>query len=151
MSEEIFLMLKPDAIRRGLIEKIISKLEKESGSIMEKCIFTEIKKEKIEEWYDQKDKISKKSYPPKKFIVKYLSSGPIILMLWRGENALKKMRKIVGNSTNPPDSEINTIRREFGIDTIEKASKEKRVVENLVHLSRTKQSAEREIAFWFRE
>lgn len=149
MPERVFVMLKPDAFKRRLVGEIIFRIEKGNGLVLEKFVFANPTMEKIAAWYDQKDKFSKKIYPPREIIAEYLCSGPVMPMIWTGENALKKMRKIVGNATNPVDCEAGTIRRDLGIDCIEKASNEKRALENLIHASRRKENIEREIIFWF--
>lgn len=142
-------MLKPDAFKRKLVGEIISRIEKGSDLVLESFIFVNPTKERIAAWYDQKDKFSKKVYPPREIIVEYLCSGPVMPMVWAGENALEKMRKIVGNATNPADCEIGSVRRDLGIDCIEKAQMRKRALENLIHASRKKGNIEREIMFWF--
>ncbi|HLC64831.1 MAG TPA: nucleoside-diphosphate kinase [Candidatus Nanoarchaeia archaeon] len=148
MKERVFLMLKPDAIEGKLIGKIIGRVEKENLIILGlRLVKPETRK--IEAWYRQKDDLSKKIYPPMRVIVRYLVRGPILLTVWEGEKALKKIRKIVGDGTEPKKCEAGSIRRDYGIDTLEKATEEKRAIENLVHASRSLQTAKREIAFWF--
>ena len=70
----------------------------------------------------------------------YLSSGPVLIMVLKKENAVADNRKIMG-ATNPQEAEVGTIRKEFGIS----------IDKNSVHGSDSKENAEKEISFFFKE
>ena len=78
----------------------------------------------------------------------YLTEGPVIAIVLRGENAVERVRKIVG-FTDPTRAEKGSIRGEHGNDSFEKANAEKRSVKNLVHVSESVVDAQREIRLWF--
>jgi len=80
---------------------------------------------------------------------KYLSSGPSIVMIWQGMNAVGIVRKITG-STEPLSSVPGTIRGDYTIDSYSAADKDKRSVRNIIHSSGTVDEAEKEIAVWFK-
>lgn len=147
--EKVFVMLKPDAISRRLIGRIISRLERQTDLTMRNCQLVETNRRTAAKWYGQKDKKVKKHYPPKKFVVEYLTSGPLFQMIWQGRDALQQVRKVVGRATNPPEYALGTVRRDFGVDTQFRADRAQRAVRNLVHASRRPKSARREIKFWF--
>ncbi len=147
-SHNVFVMMKPDAFKRNLIGTLLKRFESKRDLTLTACrLITPTRKQALG-WYGQKDKSSKKDYPPAHFVANYLTQGNLLLMIWSGPNALKKVRQVVGKATDPQQNAIGTIRRDFGIDTKKKADKGNRAVENLVHASRSYTSAKREIIFW---
>jgi nucleoside-diphosphate kinase len=85
-----------------------------------------------------------------KRLVEHLTSGPIIIMIYEGYNAVDIIKKIVG-TTEPITSDPGTIRRDLGTDSFYKADLEKRALKNLIHCSDSKEEALREILVWFSE
>jgi len=83
-------------------------------------------------------------------ITKFLSSGPVAVMIWSGPHAVQIGRKILG-STMPLNAAPGTIRGDFGFDCPEDANTEQRGLRNIAHASDSPAEAEREIAHWFRE
>jgi nucleoside-diphosphate kinase len=79
---------------------------------------------------------------------KYLTSGPVIAMVWQGAHAVEVVRKITGG-TEPKNSDIGTVRGDFVLDSYLMADQDNRSVRNLVHASGTKEEAEMEINHWF--
>ena len=132
-KEQTLSIIKPDAVERNLIENI-------------KSIFIE-KKLKIKE--DKKIHITKeeaaefyKVHQSKPFyddLCSYLSSGPIVVMILEGENAVVHNRKLMG-ATNPKNAEENTIRKLYGIS----------IDKNSVHGSDSVENAIKEINFFFK-
>jgi nucleoside-diphosphate kinase len=80
---------------------------------------------------------------------KYLTSGPVVLMVWEGINAVGIVRKITGG-TEPLTSDVGTIRGDFTIDSYEVADTTDRAVRNIIHASGSKEEAEKEISIWFK-
>jgi nucleoside-diphosphate kinase len=80
---------------------------------------------------------------------KYLSSGPVVIMVWQGAHAVDVIRKIVGG-TEPRTSDVGTIRGDFVHDSYQISDMEKRSVRNVVHASGTIEEAEKEIQVWFK-
>ncbi len=79
---------------------------------------------------------------------KFITSGPIVVLIMEGEDAINKARKITG-FTDPSTAEKGTIRGDLGSDSILKANKEERPVYNLIHASGSEEEAEKEIKLWF--
>ena len=132
MTEYTLSIIKPDAVKRNLIGKINSIIESSNLKIVaqkmvllssvEAKIFYGVHKERT--FFND--------------LCKYMTSGPIVIQVLKGKNAIKKYREIMG-STNPENAEENTIRKIFG----------KTVEENSVHGSDSNKNAKTEISFFF--
>mgnify|MGYP001610085237 CR=1 FL=1 len=81
---------------------------------------------------------------------KFITSGPIVVLLLEGEDAVAMARRVTG-FTDPATAEKGTIRGDLGTDNILKANQEKRPVYNLIHASGSKEEAKKEIELWFGE
>ena len=131
--EETLSIIKPDAMERNLEDKIKNIFIKNNFEIiMEKKV--KLEKKEAEQFY--------KVHETKPFyddLCNYLSSGPILVMVLKKENAVADNRKIMG-STNPIDADKGTIRKEFGIS----------IDKNSVHGSDSKENAQKEISFFFK-
>eukprot|EP00597_Dinobryon_sp_UTEXLB2267_P001285 CAMPEP_0170058938 /NCGR_PEP_ID=MMETSP0019_2-20121128/1377_1 /TAXON_ID=98059 /ORGANISM="Dinobryon sp., Strain UTEXLB2267" /LENGTH=142 /DNA_ID=CAMNT_0010264011 /DNA_START=153 /DNA_END=581 /DNA_ORIENTATION=+ len=127
-------MIKPDGVQRGVVGNIISRFESK-GYLLKALKLTTPDQQTLEEHY--KD-LREKSFFPK--LMKYMSSGPVVAMVWEGKNAVKTGRVMLG-ATNPLESAPGTIRGDYAID----------VGRNICHGSDSVESAEREISLWFKE
>ena len=131
--EQTLSIIKPDAVERNLIENIKSIFTKNNLTIKEdKKIH--ITKEEAAEFY--KVHQSKPFYDD---LCAYLSSGPIVIMILEGENAVVHNRKLMG-ATDPKNAEENTIRKLYGIS----------IDKNSVHGSDSVDNAKKEINFFFK-
>ena len=132
--EETLSIIKPDAMQRNLEDKIKKIFIKNSFEIVRE------KKVKLE----KKDaELFYKVHETKPFyndLCNYLSSGPVLVMVLKKTNAIADNRKIMG-ATNPKEADVGTIRKEFGIS----------IDKNSVHGSDSKENAEKEINFFFKE
>ena len=130
--EQTLSIIKPDAVERNLAEKIKEKfLENKLTIKNQKKI--QISREEAAEFY--------KVHQTKPFydrLCSYLSSGPIVVMILEGENAISTNRKIMG-ATDPQKADKGTIRKEFGIS----------IDKNSVHGSDSQDNAKKEIDFFF--
>jgi len=81
---------------------------------------------------------------------KYLSSGPVVAMIWQGNQATALVRKLTGG-TEPLTSDVGSIRGDFTLDTYAMADMDQRSVRNLMHASGNTEEAEKEIPIWFKE
>ena len=130
--EQTLSIIKPDAVERNLAEKIKEKfLESKLTIKNQKKI--QISKEEAAEFY--------RVHQTKPFydrLCNYLSSGPIVVMILEGENAISINRKIMG-ATDPQKADKGTIRNEFGIS----------IDKNSVHGSDSRDNAKKEIDFFF--
>ena len=130
--ERTFVMLKPDAVSRGLMGEIISRFERK-GLKMVAARFMEITEDIAAEHYAEH--LEKPFYPK---LLDFITSGPVLAMVWEGEDAIRVVRAIVGK-TDPTEALPGTIRGDYGmIKTM-----------NLIHASDSPESAEREIAIFF--
>jgi len=132
-QEKTFVMLKPDAIQRGLIGKIISRFE-DKGFRLAGMKFLVPSKELLEKHYEEHA-----ARPFFHGLVSFMGSGPVVAMVWEGLNVVVTARKMLG-ATKPVDSAPGTIRGDFGIDT----------GRNLIHGSDAVDAAKKEIALWFK-
>ena len=130
--EQTLSIIKPDAVERNLTEEIKSIFLKNDLKIKENKKI-HISKEEAAEFY--KVHQSKPFYND---LCNYLSSGPIIVMILEGKNAIFKNRKIMG-ATDPNNAEENTIRKLYGIS----------IDKNSVHGSDSSENAKKEINFFF--
>ena len=131
--EQTLSIIKPDAVERNLIENIKSIFTKNNLTIKEdKKIH--ITKEEAAEFY--KVHQSKPFYDD---LCAYLSSGPIVVMILEGENAIVHNRKLMG-ATDPKNAAENTIRKLYGIS----------IDKNSVHGSDSVDNAKKEIKFFFK-
>ena len=132
--QQTFLAVKPDGVQRWLIGNIISRLE-EKGFKLAGMKLMKVSNELAEKHYgEHKDK------PFFKGLVSFITSGPIVAMVWEGKNIISALRKMMGK-TNPLDAELGTVRGDFAID----------IGRNVVHGSDSEESAKREIALFFKE
>ena len=132
-KEQTLSIIKPDAVERNLIDEIKDIFIKNNLTIKETKKI-QITKEEAAEFY--------KVHQSKPFfndLCAYLSSGPIIVMILEGDNAVVANRKIMG-ATNPKDAEENTIRKIYGIS----------IDKNSVHGSDSVENANKEIQFFFK-
>ncbi len=130
--ERTLSIIKPDAVERNLTDEIKSIFKKNNLNIKESKKI-HITKDEASEFY--------KVHQSKPFfndLCSYLSSGPIVVMILEGENAVLINRKIMG-ATDPKDAEKNTIRKLYGIS----------IDKNSVHGSDSLANAEKEISFFF--
>ncbi|MBI5005463.1 MAG: nucleoside-diphosphate kinase, partial [Candidatus Lloydbacteria bacterium] len=81
---------------------------------------------------------------------KYMTSGPVVAMVWQGAHAVKIVRKVVGG-TEPLSSDVGTIRGDFVLDSYQMSDTDGRSVRNLIHASGSPEEAEMEIKHWFIE
>ncbi len=130
--EKEFIMIKPDAVQRGLIGEIISRIER-TGLKLLAMKFIRVTQEQAEKHYEVH-----KERPFYSSLVKFITSGPVVVMAVEGKNAVKKTRNLVG-ATNPTDADPGSIRGAFGLD----------IGRNLVHASDSPDNALLELKIYF--
>ena len=134
MIENTLSIIKPDAVERNLVEDIKNIFIKNNLTIKDSKKI-HISKDEASEFYRVHQ--SKPFYDD---LCSYLSSGPIIVMVLEGENAVKKNREIMG-ATNPKEAKPNTIRKLYGVS----------IDKNSVHGSDSLENAKQEISFFFKD
>ena len=134
MIEKTFLMVKPDGVQRGLVGKIIQRVEDRGFKI---CAIKmmRIPRELAERHYEEHK--GKGFYDP---LLDYITSGPVVCMVLEGENAVAACRVMMGK-TNPQDASPGTIRGDLSQVT----------GRNIVHGSDGSESANREIKLFFND
>lgn len=173
--ERTFVMLKPDAVQRGLIGEIIKRFEatglKCSAMKMfnadEARLFEHYNKD--DAWFMKKGtgivaNLEEQGKPIEKEAIEYgkdiirqnavfMMQSPLVAMVWEGNQAGAVIKKVVG-STEPATSDVGTIRGDYTIDSYSHAAYEERAVRNLIHCTDPEdgpEEAEREINLWFKE
>lgn len=132
--EQTFVIIKPDAVQRGLIGEITCRLEKR-GLCLVGAKFIQVTKELAERHY-----AVHKGKPFYNGLVKYIIATPVLVMVWEGENAVALVRQTMG-STNPLEAYPGTIRHDLAL----------KISRNLTHASDSLESAKNEIKLWFTE
>jgi nucleoside-diphosphate kinase len=132
--EKTLSIIKPDAVERNLIGQIVSIFEKNSLTI-HSIKKIKLSKKMAEEFYSVH-----KERPFFNDLCTYMSSGPVVVMVLEGDNAVLKNREIMG-ATNPKDAAEGTIRNLYGIS----------LDKNSVHGSDSKENAKIEIDFFYKE
>lgn len=131
--ERTFIMLKPDAVQRGLVGEVISRFEKKGVKLVGMKLI-QVHRDLAEEHYAEHR--GKGFFEP---TVDYIMSSPVVAMVWEGKNAVALARELMG-ATNPANSNPGSIRGMYGMD----------ISRNVIHGSDSLASAEREIALYFK-
>jgi nucleoside-diphosphate kinase len=130
--ERTLVIAKPDAVRKNVVGKIISRLEDEGFKLVA------LKKVKLTKEQAGQFYIVHKDRPFYGELCDFMSSGPIVPMVWEGENVIARVREIMG-ATDPSKAAEGTLRKLYGTN----------VGENAVHGSDSPESATYEIPFFF--
>jgi nucleoside-diphosphate kinase len=125
-------MIKPDGVQRGLIGDVISRFERK-GFTLVGMKFMAVSRELAEKHY-----AVHKERPFFGGLVDFITSSPVVAMVWEGDNVIASARTLIG-ATKPTDAQPGTIRGDFGIQ----------VGRNLIHGSDAPETAQQEIAMWF--
>jgi nucleoside-diphosphate kinase len=132
-TERTLSIIKPDAVAKNVIGEIISRFEK-GGLRIAAARLVQLSQKQAEQFY-----AVHKDRPFFAGLVSFMSSGPVLVQVLEGENAIAKNRQIMG-ATNPKDAAAGTIRADFA-DSID---------HNAVHGSDAPETAQQEIAFFFK-
>ena len=170
-KERTLVIIKPDGVQRSLIGEIIKRYEQIGLKLVGiKMIIPTV--EMIEQHYTLDPNWRKvtgektiKSYkdkglkPPSEDpleitaiilnnLKKYMTSGPVIAMIWQGAHVVEIVRKLTGG-TEPLTSDVGTIRGDFVLDSYQMSDTDNRAVRNVIHASGSTEEAEQEIKHWF--
>lgn len=130
--EVTLVLVKPDGVQRGLIGEVIARLEKR-GLRLIAAKFMQVSRELAEEHYAIHK--GKPFYPG---LIDYITSAPVMAMVWQGPQAIAAVRQTMG-STRPVEAAPGTIRHDFALQ----------VGRNLTHASDSPENGETEVALWF--
>lgn len=169
--ERTLVIVKPDGVQRGLIGEVIGRYERiglklvgikmlvPTGDMVEKHYTLD------PEWRIKTGLKSIEGYknkgikPPSedplevtakilKVLIKYITSGPVVAMVWQGAHAVKIVRKITGG-TEPLTSDVGTIRGDYVLDSYTMSDSDSRAIRNIIHASGSVKEADDEIRHWF--
>lgn len=170
-KEKTFVIVKPDGVQRSLMGEIIKRYERTGlkligmkfGLAEEATFWKHYNKD--DAWFLKKgtkiveDKkaaglpVDKEPIEYGKDIirqlVKFMTAGPVLMMVWEGNQAVAVVAKITG-TTEPSSSDVGTIRGDFTVDSYGISAVDDRAVRNLIHCSDAPAEAEREIGLWFK-
>ncbi|MEH2361605.1 nucleoside-diphosphate kinase [Nostoc sp.] len=132
--ERTFLAIKPDGVQRGLVGEIIRRFETK-GFTLVGLKFLKVSRELAEQHYGVH-----RERPFFGGLVEFITSSPVVAMVWEGDGVIASARKIIG-ATNPLTAEPGTIRGDFGLN----------IGRNLIHGSDAQETAQQEIALWFKD
>lgn len=162
--EKTLVILKPDALERGLVGSIINRFEFANIKISKMDLRTaeiatlkkhypdeiaiRIGKKNQESGIYQGDNPTQYGLDVLTWTRNYMMRGPVVVMVLEGLDVIKRVRRIIG-STDPLTAPSGTIRGDFGADSLEDANRNNRAAENLIHASGNPEEATNEIKFWF--
>jgi len=174
-KERTVVIIKPDGVQRSLIGEIIKRYEMTGLKLIamkfmmptEELTMRHYYEVGGDEWLEEVGRKARAAYEKKGLQspfatnmdngravlernAKYLSSGPVVAMVWQGNQAVALVRKITG-STEPLTSDVGTIRGDLTLDSYAMADMDERSVRNLIHASGNPIEAEKEVKIWFTE
>lgn len=132
--ERTFIAIKPDGVQRGLVGEVIKRFETKGFTLVGLKLMN-VPRELAEEHYSVH-----RERPFFSSLVDFITSSPVVAMVFEGDGVVASARKIIG-ATNPLTAEPGTIRGDFGVS----------IGRNLIHGSDALETAQREIALWFKE
>jgi len=171
-TQRTFVIIKPDGVQRALIGEIIKRFER-TGLKLAALKLTVLDSDRIWKHYNKDDAwfikkgtkiaedraaagLSAEKDPIEygkdiiRALEKFMTCGPVVMMVWEGNEAINVVKKIVGE-TEPATSDVGTIRGDLTTDSYNIAAIDDRAVRNLIHCSDEPANAEFEIGLWFKE
>ena len=132
--ERSLVLVKPDGVQRALVGEVISRLERR-GLCMVAAKFMQVSNELAETHY-----AIHKGKPFYEGLISYITSAPVMAMVWEGPNAVAAIRQTMG-STRPTEAAPGSLRHDFALE----------VGRNLTHASDTVENGANEVALWFKQ
>lgn len=132
VKERTLIAVKPDGVQRRLIGDVIKRFE-QRGFRLVGLKMLQVPKKLLDQHY-----VALQKKPFYSSLLHYMTSGPVVAMVWEGHNVVRSSRKLVG-STDPAEATPGTIRGDFSVH----------VSRNVVHASDSVEGAEKEISLWF--
>lgn len=148
MIQRTLVLVKPDGVERGLTGEIIHRFERKGLKIVAmKMVW--IDKELALKHYDE-DIAKRRGEHIRRYLVDYVTSGPVVAMVLEGVEAIENIRNLTGD-TEPKKALPGTIRGDFSPVSYKSSDEKKIAIRNTVHSSANETDAEREIKLWFTE
>ena len=132
--ERTFIAVKPDGVQRGLVGEILRRFETKGFKLVGLKMLN-VSRELAEQHYGVH-----KERPFFPSLVEFITSGPVVAMVWEGNDVITTARKMIG-ATNPLTAELGTIRGDFGVN----------IGRNIIHGSDAPETAQYEIGLWFKD
>lgn len=132
--ERTLVILKPDAVQRGLIGQITARLEQRGIKLVGMRLIH------IDDELAARHYAVHKGKPFYDGLIKYITSSPVVVQVWEGKRVIEIVRRTCG-ATNPADADLGTIRADFGVE----------IGRNLIHASDGPETAAYEIPLYFKE
>jgi nucleoside-diphosphate kinase len=133
IMERTLVLVKPDGVQRGLIGEVIVRLERR-GLRLVAAKFMQVSQDLAETHY-----AIHKGKPFYNSLIEYITSAPVMAMVWEGPNAVAAVRQTMG-STRPTEAAPGSVRHDFGLE----------IGRNLTHASDTGENSKAEVALWFK-
>ncbi|MCS6784982.1 MAG: nucleoside-diphosphate kinase [Candidatus Caldarchaeum sp.] len=130
--DRTFVILKPNAVKRGLVGELLSRFERKGLKLVELCL-KQLTRDEAARLYEVHR--GKAFYDD---LLNAITAGPVVLMVLEGRQAVDVVRKLIG-ATDPTKAEPGTIRGDYGLD----------ITDNLVHASDSPESFQKESAIFF--
>jgi nucleoside-diphosphate kinase len=172
MHVRTLVLIKPDAVQRGLVGDIITRFERKGLKMIAMKMLIPTREEAADHYFwSEEEKMGNgnrtinayetQGLPVTKTPIEYaentqkklvntMTSGPVIAMVIEGAHAIEHVRKVVGHG-NPLQADVGSIRADYSLDSYIIADEADRAARNLVHASSSVDEAEREIKVWFKE
>lgn len=132
--ERTFIAIKPDGVQRAIVGEIIRRFETKGFTLVGLKLL-QVSRELAEQHYGVH-----RERPFFASLVDFITSGPVVAMVWEGDGVIASARKLIG-ATNPLTAEPGTIRGDFGVS----------IGRNLIHGSDAPETAAQEIKLWFKD
>ena len=172
-KEQTLIIIKPDGVQRSLVGEVIGRFERVGLKLVAMKMIVpgedqieqhytldpdwrRVTGEKTIESYKKKGEEPPSDDPLEitaiilENLKKYMTSGPVVVMVWQGAHAVQLVRKLIGG-TEPLSSDVGTIRGDFVMDSYKMADTDGRAVRNIAHASGSVEEANNEIKHWFDE
>ena len=146
MIERTLVLLKPDAVKRGLMGRVISRFEDAGLKVVGSKMVL------INEEFGKKhyyDIAARRGEKVLQVLLKFMTTGPVMALCLEGISAVENVRKLVGG-TEPKSALPGTIRGDFSHVSFAYADAQGKAIENLIHASGNPEEAKQEIALWFK-
>lgn len=132
--ERTFLAIKPDGVQRKLVGEVIRRFEVKGFTLVGLKLM-QVSRQLAEEHYSVH-----REKPFFAGLVEFITSGPVVAMVWEGDGVVAAARKMIG-ATNPLNAEPGTLRGDYGIN----------IGRNIIHGSDAVETAQQEVRLWFKE
>lgn len=149
-KERTLVLMKPDAVQRGVVGELLSRFEKVGLKIIGMKMLSPDEKHYHQHYEGIGKMISRRGQQAFDVTLEFMKTGPVIAIVFEGIEAVELVRKMVG-PTEPKSAVPGTIRGDYAHMTFGYADKAKKGIPNLVHASGDSKEAEQEIKHWFKE